>query len=338
MIKRQNKINERRMAKNYKSIFVTDIDETLLHSNFDDLGPTKWPDKQIQYSTITNGTPNMPILKIMDQYINDGYDVAFLTARSSYQTTMRALKKFLMYRDLDGNLQPIEDVLEDDFSFAVNDNEQHTYVAEATNDRKAEIVAQLCELYDDVVFADDSDSNLGSVKKLLSRYKNLTVIDAKAESAKQSVKMIKESADSTLEEIEQGVYLFLKEAITYMMGPNPIVDPDDGRFNFEIQIGSNMKPILNLILDDAEAYEAEGGMLDEWNIMPRNVGRSYSQFSIDDDTVIIEYKDNAIAMEIFVTGGSIEVVGEVLEMSSDQILVPLRSVINLKNTDIRKIR
>lgn len=238
------KIYERRVSKNYKNIFVTDIDETLLHSNFDSLGPTKWPDAQIQYSTITNATPNIPLLQVMDKYINDGYDVAFLTARSSYKTTLRALKKFLMYRDLNGDLQPIDDVLEDDFSFAVNDNEQHSYIGEATPDRKAEIVASLCELYDNVVFADDSNSNLTSVRRLINRYDNLTIIDAKAEcnvnnnSRRRFVEARKNADESFANSIEKLLTEYMTQAdeITELMNSKELTDGVADEYTQEQQV------------------------------------------------------------------------------------------------------
>ena len=48
------------------------------------------------YNSIISGTPLLKNLKIMDAYINAGYDFCFLTARSCEETIKQALDEFLM--------------------------------------------------------------------------------------------------------------------------------------------------------------------------------------------------------------------------------------------------
>lgn len=150
---------------------------------------------------------------------------------------------------------------------------------------------------------------------------------------------INEGEGTTFEQIEQNVYVFLKEAVAYMLEPNPIVDPNDGFFGFAIPMTSQHKRILNIILDDANKYADEGGYLEDWNVMSTSFGkRGFAQLKIEDNILTIEFRDDAIAMEIEVDESNISVDGEVFEFGDNPILVPLGNVLNFKRTDILKIK
>ena len=51
------------------------------------------------YNSIISGTPLIKNLKIMDDYIQAGYDFCFLTARSCEDTVKKAITDFLKFRD-----------------------------------------------------------------------------------------------------------------------------------------------------------------------------------------------------------------------------------------------
>ena len=57
------------------------------------------------YNSIITGTPLIKNLKIMDNYIQAGYDFCFLTARSCEDVVKKALSDFLKFRDEDGALK-----------------------------------------------------------------------------------------------------------------------------------------------------------------------------------------------------------------------------------------
>ena len=55
------------------------------------------------YQSIISGTPLIKNLRIMDDYIEAGYDFCFLTARGCEDTIKAALDEFLMVRNRDNN-------------------------------------------------------------------------------------------------------------------------------------------------------------------------------------------------------------------------------------------
>lgn len=63
------------------------------------------------YNSIITGTPLIKNLKIMDSYIEAGYDFCFLTARSCEDTVKKALNDFLKVKDSDtGELKALGDI------------------------------------------------------------------------------------------------------------------------------------------------------------------------------------------------------------------------------------
>ena len=127
------------------------------------------------YSSIINGTPIIKNLKIMDSYINAGYDFCFLTARGAENVVKQALDDFLKVKCEDGTLRKLGNIFKKTISHAVND-EYKTYPGKTDAEKKANVLLKLCKDYDKVVFVDDDDKNLKIASSLNQR--NLTIIKA----------------------------------------------------------------------------------------------------------------------------------------------------------------
>lgn len=191
------------------SIVLFDIDDTILKSKVEDIGIWKFKDGEkerlsteefandsdkgkpgITYDywefndpdivrrSIMNGTPLLSNLKIIDNYINKGYDCAFLTARGCEDVIKDAMMSFLKFRDKDGRLQDIKNNFKKSLSYAVGD-EKYCEVLDGLKDfeRKAKIIKMIADMYDNVVFIDDDDKNLKAARNL--NLSNVEVIDAK---------------------------------------------------------------------------------------------------------------------------------------------------------------
>jgi len=127
------------------------------------------------YNSIISGTPLIKNLKIMDDYVNAGYDFCFLTARSCEETVKKAISDFLLIRDKNGVLQELGDSFKKIMSHAVND-EYKKYPGKTDAEKKANILIKLCKKYDRVVFVDDDKKNVSAAREL--NIKNLKVIKA----------------------------------------------------------------------------------------------------------------------------------------------------------------
>ena len=127
------------------------------------------------YNSIISGTPLIKNLKIMDDYIQAGYDFCFLTARSCEETVKKAISDFLKFRDEDGALKELGESFKKTFSHAVNDSEKK-YPGKTDAEKKAIILIDLCKKYDKVIFVDDDKKNVSAAREL--NIKNLKVIKA----------------------------------------------------------------------------------------------------------------------------------------------------------------
>lgn len=119
-------------------------------------------------NSIVKGKPNMPVLKAMDNYINQGYDFCFLTARGLEDVVADSLKEFLRYRDSKtGKLKELGKVFKRDISYAVNDT-KHDEKFKGYKDpqKKAAVLRELCKKYDVVKFFDDDKANCRECRAL----------------------------------------------------------------------------------------------------------------------------------------------------------------------------
>ena len=128
------------------------------------------------YNSIISGTPLIKNLKIMDSYIEAGYDFCFLTARGCEETVKKGLNDFLRVKDnATGELKELGNIFKQTLSHAVND-EYKKYPGSSDAEKKGNVLKSLCEKYDKVVFVDDDTKNVRAAKGL--ELKNLTVIKA----------------------------------------------------------------------------------------------------------------------------------------------------------------
>lgn len=192
-----------------KGIVVFDIDDTLLMADdslikvykkepgkeevalstteyavdpdTEDLSKKDWfdyrdfKDPKKVYDSIVNGKPLIRNLRIMDAYINAGYDFCFLTARGCEDAIKDALEKFLKVRKTNKRLRKLGKSFNKALSYAVND-ENKNYKGTTDADKKANILVELCGKYDIVVFVDDDKKNIRAAKAL--NMKNLKIIKA----------------------------------------------------------------------------------------------------------------------------------------------------------------
>lgn len=201
----------KKLPQNIKGIIVFDIDDTLLKVDKSKINVYKkepGTDKEIAlstedfakdpdasdpakrswysyrdfrdpikvYNSIISGTPLIKNLRIMDSYVEAGYDFCFLTARGAEETVKKAMKDFLKIRDREtGALREIGDAFKETLSHAVNDDFIH-YPGNSDAEKKANILKKLCKDYDRVVFVDDDHKNVRAAKDL--KIPNLKVIKA----------------------------------------------------------------------------------------------------------------------------------------------------------------
>lgn len=132
-------------------------------------------DEQNVYNSIVNGTPMIKNLKIMDAYLNAGYDFCFLTARGCEDVVKRAIGDFVKRRNEGGALEQLGNEYKKTLSHAVNDYTKN-YPGKTDSDKKANVLKQLCRKYDIVVFVDDDIKNVRRAREL--NIKNLRVIKA----------------------------------------------------------------------------------------------------------------------------------------------------------------
>ena len=128
------------------------------------------------YQSIISGTPLIKNLRIMDDYIEAGYDFCFLTARGCEETIKTALDEFLRVRNRDNNtLRKLGDTFKKTLSHAINDMTKN-YPGRSDAEKKANVLKELCKKYDRVVFVDDDKKNVRAARGL--DIKNLKVIKA----------------------------------------------------------------------------------------------------------------------------------------------------------------
>ena len=132
-------------------------------------------DDEKVYKSIVNGTPMLKNLKLMDAYIRAGYKFCFLTARGCEETIKMALREFLRYKDDNGNLRELEDIFKEKYSAAINDRYKK-YPGKTDAEKKANVLKELCNEFDKVIFVDDDPKNIQQARAL--GLNNLKVLQA----------------------------------------------------------------------------------------------------------------------------------------------------------------
>ena len=199
-----------RLPENKKGIVVFDIDDTILKVQSADMriyktipgkkeialttdmfakdpdanDPSKkswfdyrdFNDPKKVYHSIVTGMPIIKNLRIMDSYIDAGYDFCFLTARGCEETIKKALDDFIRVRDRQtGAISKLGSIFKKTLSCAVNDTFKK-YPGKNDAEKKANVLKSLCKQYDRVIFVDDDHKNVMAARNL--HLDNLRVIKA----------------------------------------------------------------------------------------------------------------------------------------------------------------
>ena len=143
------------------------------HKNWFDFSDFQNPQKVVQ--SIIKGTPILKNLKILDAYLNAGYEFCFLTARGCEDAIKYAIQDVIKYRDENGVLNNIDPWFNKDVSAAINDSTKE-YEGKTNAEKKSNVLREICSKFDYVVFVDDDNKNVAHAKEL--NLNNLTVIEA----------------------------------------------------------------------------------------------------------------------------------------------------------------
>ena len=143
------------------------------HKNWFDFSDFQNPQKVVQ--SIIKGTPILKNLRILDAYLNAGYEFCFLTARGCEDAVKYAIQDVIKYRDENGVLNNIDPWFNKDVSAAINDRHKE-YEGKTNAEKKSNVLREICSKFDYVVFVDDDNKNVAHAKEL--NLNNLTVIEA----------------------------------------------------------------------------------------------------------------------------------------------------------------
>ncbi len=143
------------------------------HKDWFDFSDFQNPQKVVQ--SIINGTPLLKNLRILDAYLNAGYEFCFLTARGCEDAVKYAIQTVIKYRDDKGVLNNIAPYFNKDVSAAINDSNKE-YDGRTDAEKKSNVLKEICSKFDYVVFVDDDNKNVAQAKEL--NLNNLTVIKA----------------------------------------------------------------------------------------------------------------------------------------------------------------
>ena len=115
--------------------------------------------------SIKTGIPIIPNLKIMDDYIKNGWTIGLLTARGMEEVVANTMKVWLKYTSNKNDLKKIGDKLARELVMAVNDDTKH-YKGSSDFEKKANVIKELSKKYDRIMLIDDDIKNLKAAKDL----------------------------------------------------------------------------------------------------------------------------------------------------------------------------
>jgi len=118
--------------------------------------------------SIKTSLPIISNLKILDNYIKNGWTVGLLTARGLEDVIADSMKKWLKHKNEKGDLQSIGDKLVRELVFGMNDSNKK-YEGASDFDKKANVIKKLAKKYDRVVFYDDDLKNIAAVKEMVEK-------------------------------------------------------------------------------------------------------------------------------------------------------------------------
>jgi hypothetical protein len=127
-------------------------------------------------TSIKTGVPIIPNLKMVDNYIKNGWKIGILTARGMEEVIFKSIKAWFKIKDEKGNLEDVGDKLVRDLVFAVNDDNKK-YKGDTDFSKKKNVIKRLSKEYERVYFLDDDQKNIDAVNEL-KKEKNLKNIKA----------------------------------------------------------------------------------------------------------------------------------------------------------------
>lgn len=135
-------------------------------------------DKEKVTQSIIHGIPLVKNLRILDDCVRKGYEIAFLTARANEEMVYEVLSDWLR-TEVNGTYLPV--TLNKEFCFAINDpkyiNEKGDNTLGSTDaEKKATVLRYLCKESEVVKFVDDDLKNIRNARSL--HLPNLKVIQA----------------------------------------------------------------------------------------------------------------------------------------------------------------
>lgn len=121
-------------------------------------------------NSIKTGLPIVGNLKLMDNYIKNGWKIGILTARGMEEVISNTMKAWLKFKDHKGKLEDIGDKLIRELVFAINDDKKH-YIGSTDFEKKANVMKKLIDQYDRITLVDDDLKNINAVKSMVEREK-----------------------------------------------------------------------------------------------------------------------------------------------------------------------
>ncbi len=193
-------------------------------------------DEEKVTNSINQGTPLIKNLRILDRCVKDGYEVAFLTARSDEDMVYRVLSNYLKTK-VGRDYLPVK--LNRKYCFAINDPKYAGKLGSTDAEKKARVLKYLCKEAEVVKFVDDDLKNIRNAKSL--HLPNLKVITAWKESIgmkpvnnyRENTKMKKDLMEGATEE-----YLVdLKDRLESEYDLIAYFDKNGHRLNIETDVG-----------------------------------------------------------------------------------------------------
>ena len=119
--------------------------------------------------SIDTGIPIISNLRIMDNYISNGWTIGVLTARGLEDVIDSTMRVWLKFRDKStGQLEDIDTKLIRELVFAINDDTKK-YKGKGDFTRKANVIKDLTKEYDRVWLIDDDLKNVNAVNKMAEK-------------------------------------------------------------------------------------------------------------------------------------------------------------------------
>lgn len=115
--------------------------------------------------SIKTGIPLIKNLKIMDNYISQGWKIGILTARGMEDVVASTMSAWLKFKNEDGKLENIASKLARELVFAINDDTKN-YEGYSDFERKANVIKNLAKKYDRIYLIDDDEKNIKAVNKM----------------------------------------------------------------------------------------------------------------------------------------------------------------------------